>query len=83
LESGGIETPEATPQYARELRNSFSSCGAIATNYEAADLDMEDDDLLPGEWEGEIVGEVIDKGILKYMIAWCLFLNLKQTWFWK
>ena len=47
----------------------FSSCGAIATTYEAADLDMADDNLLPGEWEGEIVGEVIDKGILKYMIA--------------
>ncbi len=67
LESGGIETPEAAPHYARELSNAFSSCGAIATNYEAAELDMADDD--PGEWEGEIVREVIDTGILKYMIV--------------
>ncbi len=55
LESGGIETPEATPHYARELSNAFSSCGAIATNYEAADLDMADDDLLPGEWEARLL----------------------------
>ena len=70
LKSGGIETPEATPQHARELNNAFGSCGATAINYEAADLDMADDDLLPGDWEGDIVREVIDKGILKYMIAW-------------
>ena len=31
---------------------------------------MADDELLPGEWKGEIVEEVIDKGKLQYMIAW-------------
>ena len=90
LESGGIKIPVATPQHARELSNAPSSCGATATNYEAADLDMADDDLIPGEWEGEIVGEVIDKGItlLKYMIAWVpilepeanVGLEMKKAW---
>lgn len=32
-------------------------------------MDIADDDLLPSEWEGEIVEEVIDKGKLKYRIA--------------
>ncbi|KAK4149741.1 hypothetical protein C8A00DRAFT_37655 [Chaetomidium leptoderma] len=88
LESGGIEAPEATPQHARVLSNTFSSCGATATNYEAADLDMADGDLLSGEWEGEIVEEVIDNGILKYMIAWVptlepeenVGLKMKEVW---
>ena len=40
---------------------------------------MADDDLQPGEWEGEIVEEVIDNGILKYMIAWLPTLEPEQN----
>jgi len=49
---------------------------------------MVDDDLPPGEWGGEIVEEVVNKGILKYMIAWVptlepeenVSLELKEVW---
>ncbi len=70
MESGSTETPEATLQHAIELSNAFSSFSITATNYEAADLDIADDDLPPGEWEGEIDAEVIVKGTLKYRIVW-------------
>lgn len=48
--------------------NKFSS--ATATNHEVADSNMADGNIPLGEWEGEIVEEVVHNGILKYMIVW-------------
>ena len=70
------------------LSNALSSCGAAATNHEVAGSDMADDDTPLGEWECEIVEEVIDEDILKYMVAWVptlkpgdtLSLALKEVW---
>ncbi|KAM7192757.1 hypothetical protein V8F33_008218 [Rhypophila sp. PSN 637] len=59
---------QASQQVGKHIQSSHTSIPSA----KCANIGTEDKEslVLDDEWEGEVVGEVLDQGILKFKVAW-------------